>query len=205
MCQQTKASYQKAVGLLQNLPIPKNVLEHVTIDFIEGFPRSEEVDTILFVVDRLTKFRHFSTLRHPFMALTMVELYVKKVVRLHGFPTSIISDRDKIFMSIFWRELFRLQHTHLLRNTMFHPQNDGQSEIVNKAIETYLCCFVNEQPKKGPSGYIELNSIITRLLISPRICLHFKPSMAGFHHISYGLGSSKCLLNPWISCYKRGI
>ena len=75
------------------------------MDFIEGLPRSEGVDTILVVVDRLTKHGHFLTLRYPFTTLKVAELFVKEVVRLHGFPTPIVSDQDKVFMSIFWREL----------------------------------------------------------------------------------------------------
>ena len=118
------------------------------MDFIERLPLSDGVVTILVVIDRLTKFGHFITLRHPCTTLKVVAKFVKKVVRLHGFPTSVVSDRDKVFISIFWRELFRLQQTHLLRSTAYHPQTDGQSEIVNKMVETYQRCFANEQPKQ---------------------------------------------------------
>lgn len=67
------------------------------MDFIEGLPLSNGVDTILVVVDRFTKYSHFMGLKHPFDAFKLAALFVKEVVRLHGFPTSIISDQDRIF------------------------------------------------------------------------------------------------------------
>lgn len=93
------------------------------MDFIEGFPWSEKVDSILVVVDQLSKHGHF-------------------------FPRSFVTDRDRIFLSHLWTELFKSQGTCLRRSTTYHPQTDGQTEIVNKGPETYLHCFCSEKAKQ---------------------------------------------------------
>ena len=116
------------------------------MDFIEGLPRVEGCSTILVVVDRLSKYVHFMSLKHPYFAQTVATVFVKEIVRLHGIPSSIIIDRDKIFLSHFWKEIFRLQGTILKKSTAYHPQIDGQSEVVNCYLEANLCCYSSNKP-----------------------------------------------------------
>jgi hypothetical protein len=148
ICQQAKSLHTKLAGLLQPLPPPTLPWHEITLDFMEGLPSSEGANSILVVVDRLTKYAHFLPLHHPYTAVSVAKLFVDQIVRLHGVPLTIISDRDKIFTSHFWKELFKAMGTLLHYSTAYHPQTDGQSERVNQCLEQYLRCAVQDNPKR---------------------------------------------------------
>jgi hypothetical protein len=115
------------------------------MDFIEGFPRVGGKTVVLTVVDRFSKYAHFIPLGHPYTAMSVAQAYFDNIVRLHGFPSSIVSDRDPLFTSTFWEELFKLAGVTLRLSTAFHPQTDGQSEVTNKILGVYL--FAGDRPK----------------------------------------------------------
>jgi len=83
------------------------------------------------VVDRLTKYAHFIALAHPYNAKDVADLFLKELVKLHEFSESIVSDKDRVFMSSFWTKLFKLAGTRLKFSFVYHPQTNGQTEIVN--------------------------------------------------------------------------
>ncbi|RVW64852.1 Transposon Ty3-I Gag-Pol polyprotein [Vitis vinifera] len=121
VCQKAKAETMSPAGLLQPLPIPCQVWDDITMDFIDGLPRSDGKTSIMVVVDRLSKSAHFIAIAHPYTAKTLANKFVEGVVKLHG--------------------------TKLRMTSAYHPQSDGQTEVVNRCIEQYLRCFVHHKPR----------------------------------------------------------
>ncbi|KAL5723866.1 hypothetical protein ACHQM5_007208 [Ranunculus cassubicifolius] len=146
ICQRCKTNHSHPKGLLQPLPVPDHAWQHVSMDFIEGLPRSEGRDVILVVVDRMTKYSHFLALSHPFTAIQVAKLFLDNIYKLHGLPASIVSDRDKVFLSKFWQSLFKSLGTSLHHSTAYHPQSDGQTERTNACLEQYLRCMTHDKP-----------------------------------------------------------
>lgn len=143
-CQLNKAEHIFPAGLLQPLPIPNQKWESISMDFITGLPKAQGKDCLYVVVDRLTKYAHFYAISSDFQAPQVVDLFFREVFRLHGLLKTIVTDRDSRFLILFWQELFRLTNTKLTPNTSYHPQTDGQTEIVNKWIEGYLRNYVTD-------------------------------------------------------------
>jgi hypothetical protein len=145
-CQRLKHETSKPAGLLQPLAIPPRPWHSISMDFVEGLPTSRKQNVILVIVDRFTKYVHFISLSHPYTASKVAALFLQHVFKLHGLPSSIVSDRDTVFTSLFWEELFRRQGVDLAMSSSYHPQSDGQTEVVNKSLEHYLRAFAADKP-----------------------------------------------------------
>ena len=104
----------------QPFPIPKSIFSDISMDFIERLPKSKGKDVIFVVVDRLTKYSHFIALSHPFTISMVVVAYLEYVHKLHGNPSTIVSDRGSIFTSNFWQELFQLHGVSLYLSSAYH-------------------------------------------------------------------------------------
>jgi transposase InsO family protein len=112
--------------------------QHITMDFIEGLPKSQGKEVILVVVDQLTKTAHFISLPHPYSANSVAHAFIDNIFKLHGPPISIVTDRDRTFTSTLWQQVFKSLNIKLNLSTAYHPQTDGQSERVNQCLEAYL-------------------------------------------------------------------
>ena len=146
ICMTSKDTNSKLTGLLHSLPISDRPWQSIGLDFMGPLPKSNNLDYLLVVIDRLTSQVHLVPTTMTVTTRGIMWLILKEVVRLHGIPESIVSDRDTIFTSIFWKELHRLMGSKLLISTAFHPQMNGATERANRSIAQILHTVVaNDQ------------------------------------------------------------
>ena len=147
VCQKVKIEHQKPSGMLQPLEIPEWKWDGISMDFVMGLPRTQAgFDAIWVIVDRLTKSAHFLPIRANYPLDKLAQLYIHEIVRLHGVPATIVSDRDPRFTSRFWGALQKAFGTRLCLSTAYHPQTDGQSERTIQTLEDMLRACVMDRP-----------------------------------------------------------
>ena len=138
-CQKIKAVHKRPAGKLQPLDVLKWKWEHITMDFVVGLPKTREgYDAVSIIFDQLTKSANFMLIKVTYTLEKLAELCVPNIVRLHGIPLSIISDRDSRSTSTFWKSVQEAMGSELRFSTSFHPQTDGQSEDTIQTLENIL-------------------------------------------------------------------
>jgi hypothetical protein len=144
-CQRNKFRRHKPYGELKSLPIPPYPWSNISMDLIEDLPRSDDYNSILVVVDRLTKMALFIPTSTKMDAPELARLYLQHVFSKHGLPESIVSDRGSEFTSRFWRTMGTLLNIKVDFSTAYHPETDGQTERTNQTLEQYIRMYATYQ------------------------------------------------------------
>ncbi|GLB37195.1 putative DNA RNA polymerase [Lyophyllum shimeji] len=146
-CQRSKDSNQKPAGKLHSLPVPVKPWDSIGMDFIGPFPESKGFNYLWVVICQMTSMVHLIPVHTNMTASQLSWIYLREIVRLHGLPSSIVSDRDSKFTSRWWRTLHKLLGAKLLMSTSFHPQTDGQTERANRSIGQIFRSVVRHDQK----------------------------------------------------------
>ena len=133
--------------IIEPLPVPSRPWESVSLDFITHFPKVGEMESILFIIDRFSKYATFIPTRKSCSAEATAQLFFRHVVKLWSISTSIVSDRDPRFKGTFWTELFKLLESSQNVSSSYHPQTDRQTERCNSMLEEFLCHFIDAWQK----------------------------------------------------------
>ncbi|CDJ46320.1 Similar to Transposon MAGGYgagandpolgenehomologues, related [Eimeria brunetti] len=148
-CRASKSLNQKPAGLLQQLLIPSRRWSHVSLDFVTDLPLTTTGhDAILVVVDSLSKMAHFIPAKKSHSAADTVELLADRVIRYHGFPDVLVSDRDPRFQSEVWSQLCSRFNITRAMSSSYHPQTDGQTERVNRTLEQMLRTYIQADERE---------------------------------------------------------
>ena len=142
ICQKAKPRRHAPVGMLQPIPIPSQPFEVVTMDFIPELPECEGYDNVLVIMDKLTKYAIFIPTTTVITERETAELYFQHVISQYGIPRQIISDRDTRWRGDFWKEICDKMGMKRALTTAYHPQADGQTEIMNQTLKILLQAYV---------------------------------------------------------------
>jgi transposase InsO family protein len=147
-CQRVKAERQRPVRLLQPLKIPQWKWEEISMDFLVGLPTMQYgYDSIWVIIDRFSKVAHFIPVKTMYKGAKLAELYITRIVCLHGVPKKIVSDRGTQFTSRFWEKLHEAMDTRLNFSLAYHPQTNGQAERENQILEDMLRACASKDSK----------------------------------------------------------
>ena len=146
-CQRAKGPNQRPTGKLHTLPVPIKPWDSIGMDFVGPFPESRGFNYLWVVICRMTSMVHLIPVTVTVTATELSWVYRREVVRLHGLPSSIVSDRDSKFTSRWWKELHRLLGAKLLMSTSYHPQTDGQTERAIRNVVQIIWTVVDPSQK----------------------------------------------------------